>query len=153
MLSANPSMTGGTDVIALIVIACIAGYLFIGGMIGRYVYDTRFVRCPDCRRNLKVREKYKDNLAGYNRLYSWERQECSSEHGVVGILSGALWPAAIPMFIGSFASERITGGEARSERRQREAAVAHDREMEKLKQIQKNNETSLQVLRANGVNC
>lgn len=90
---------------ALIVLAVLFSYLFIGGVIGNWFYAGRKQRCDQCKR----------------------RDSCNNDHGAVALLAGLFWLPVLPAIGGMYLS-RALEPESRKDR----ASLRHQRRMEKI---------------------
>ncbi|WPH57706.1 hypothetical protein [Mycobacterium phage WXIN] len=87
---------------ALVIIASISAYAFVGGYVGMWLYSGRFDRCKDCRSG--------------HRCYDW--------HAGPALLSAVVWPLALPVLAGGMAADR--------ERKASRADLKHKRRLEIL---------------------
>lgn len=97
----------------ILTIFLIVIYLFIAGMIGWRVYSTRGKRCSSAL-----------NKYPYN---------CNHLHATSAWLIGAFWPFAIPVIAGSLASNYLSTGDSRAEKKAERKALEHKNRLIELK--------------------
>lgn len=95
--------------VALIILAVLCSYLFIGGLIGNWFYAGRKQRCEQCKRR-------SDSFS-----------PCNNDHGAAAILAGLFWLPVLPAIGGMYVS-RALEPECRKER----ANLRHERRMDKI---------------------